>query len=363
VRVLVLNCGSSSVKYQLVDADSRERVAGGIAEEVADHAAALRSILDELGDRRIDAVGHRVVHGGEVFSAPTLIDDEVVETIRRLVPLAPLHNPANLLGIEAALAVRPDVPNVAVFDTAFHRTMPPHAFRYAVPDAWYREYGVRRFGFHGTSHQYVAGEAAALLGRPLDELDLITAHLGNGASMTAVHHGRSIDTSMGLSPLEGLVMGTRSGDIDPTAVPHVAAGSGRDMADVHEELNRASGLRGLCGDSDMRRIEERVATGDDAAELALEVFCYRVRKYVGAYLAALGGCDAIVFTGGIGEHSVAVRKRSLAGLDRLGIRVDGSRNGAHGPRVSPDGAPVAVLVIPTDEEAAIARQTAAVVEG
>ena len=296
------------------------------------------------------------------FPEPTLIDDEVVATIRSLIPLAPLHNPANLLGIEAARRLRPDVPQVAVFDTAFHRTMPPTAYRYAVPTEWYTELGVRRFGFHGTSHEYVAREAARLLGRPVEELDLIVAHLGNGASMTAVHRGRSIDTSMGLSPLEGLVMGTRSGDVDPTVITHVAAAAGCPLSDVADALNRESGLRGLCGSSDMREVEIRAAGGDEAAELALDVFCYRVRKYVGAYLAALGRCDAVVFTGGIGEHSATVRARSLDGLDALGISIDQEHNGSAGPVISAAGSAISVLVVPTDEEGAIARHVAAVVD-
>jgi acetate kinase len=250
---------------------------------------------------------------------------------------------------------------VAVFDTAFHRTLPPAAFRYAVPESWYAELGVRRYGFHGTSHQYVARRAAELLGRPLDEVDLITAHLGNGASMTAVARGRSVETSMGLSPLEGLVMGTRSGDVDPAVVAHVAGASGRDPLDVIGDLNRGSGLRGLAGSSDMREILERCGHGDEQAQLAFDVFCHRVRKYVGAYLAVLGRCDAIVFTGGIGEHSAQVRAASLSGLDGLGIVIDPERNDRHERVISPDGSGVAVLVVPTDEELEIARQTADIV--
>jgi acetate kinase len=354
----VLNTGSSSVKYQLIDTSSGQRLAGGVIEEVADHGEALASIGEELADVTVDAVGHRVVHGGERFSEPTLIDDAVVDAVRDLVPLAPLHNPANLLGIEQARRRWPDVPHVAVFDTAFHRTLPPAAFRYAVPESWYSELGVRRYGFHGTSHQYVARRAAELLGRPLDEVDLITAHLGNGASMTAVARGRSVETSMGLTPLEGLVMGTRSGDIDPAVIAHVSRATGRDPLDVIAELNRASGLRGLSGSSDMREVLDRCDRGDAAAQLAFDVFCHRIRTYVGAYLAVLGGCDAIVFTGGIGEHSARVRAGALVGLARLGIVIDPERNRSHGPVISSDRASVAVLVVPTDEEGEIARQTA-----
>jgi acetate kinase len=363
LRVLVLNTGSSSVKYQLIETSTERRLAGGVVEEVADHAAALAAIGEELsatiGADGVDAVGHRVVHGGERFSEPTLIDDAVEAAVRDLVPLAPLHNPANLLGIEHARQRWPDVPHVAVFDSAFHRTLPPAAFRYAVPESWYADHGVRRYGFHGTSHQYVARRAAELLGRPLDEVDLITAHLGNGASMTAVARGRSVETSMGLTPLEGLVMGTRSGDIDPAVVGHISRITERDPLDVIGELDHASGLSGLGGSSDMREILDRCDRGDTRAQLAFEVFCHRIRKYVGAYLAVLGRCDAIVFTGGIGEHSAQVRAAALSGLGGLGITVDPTRNDAHQPMISEDGASIAVLVVPTDEEGEIARQTAA----
>ena len=367
--VLVLNAGSSSVKYQLVDSDTGERLAGGIVEEVVDHAAALRDVVAEVErlGRPIEAIGHRVVHGGDVFSEPARIDDDVVEVIRDLVPLAPLHNPANLAGIEAARATWPTLAQVAVFDTAFHRTLPPAAYRYAVPASWYEQHGVRRYGFHGTSHDYVSTRAADVLGRPRDELDLIVAHLGNGASITAVEHGRSVETSMGLSPLEGLVMGTRSGDIDPAIIGHVAAASGQSEADVLAELNRSSGLLGLCGESDMREITTRIAAGPSAdaavADLALDVFCHRIRKYVGAYVAVLGGCDALVFTAGIGEHSVLVRTRVCAGLGVFGIVLDDDRNERSELVISSDDASTAVLVVPTDEEHAIAEQTAHVVAG
>ena len=255
--VLVLNTGSSSVKYELIDPTTGERHGGGMVEEVVDHEAALASVVAGLAGLTVDAVGHRVVHGGEAFSAPTIIDDDMLDTLRSLVPLAPLHNPANITGIETARRLWPDVPQVAVFDTAFHRTLPVHAYRYAVPADWYERHGVRRYGFHGTSHAYVAGRAAEVLGREL--FDGIVAHLGNGASITAVSGGRSVDTSMGLSPLEGLVMGTRSGDVDPTVVTHVAAATGRPIEDVFDDLNNTSGLRGLCGVSDMREITARAA--------------------------------------------------------------------------------------------------------
>lgn len=363
MQVLVLNTGSSSIKYQVIDSATGERVTGGAAEEVADHAAALDLILAQLGEIVVDAVGHRVVHGGEAFTTPTLVDDRVLATLRSLVPLAPLHNPANITGIEVAGRLWPDVPQVAVFDTAFHRTLPPHAHRYAVPEEWYERHGVRRYGFHGTSHEYVAGRAATLLGRPLAELDLIVAHLGNGASMAAIADGRSVDTSMGLSPLEGLVMGSRSGDVDPTVISHVAAASGRAFDDVAADLSRTSGLKGLCGESDMRSVMARADAGDDRARLAVAVFTYRIKKYVGAYLAVLGRCDALVFTGGIGQHSAAVRVGACDGLEGLGIILDRRRNEGHEVRVSTDDSPVAVLVVPTDEERAIAEQTAATVNG
>ncbi len=361
--VLVLNAGSSSVKFQVIESSTGERVAGGIVEEVVDHVAALRDVVAEVDrlDRPIEAIGHRVVHGGEAISEPTLIDDALVDVIRRLVPLAPLHNPANLAGIEAARAMWPMLAQVAVFDTAFHRTLAPAAYRYAVPTSWYEQYGVRRYGFHGTSHDAVSAGAADVLGRPRDELDLIVAHLGNGASITAVQRGRSVETSMGLSPLEGLVMGTRSGDIDPAIIGHVAAAGGRSEADVLAELNRSSGLFGLCGESDMRTITECITAGDPVADLALDVFCHRIRKYVGAYVAVLGRCDALVFTAGIGEHSALVRSRVCAGLEVFGIALDDDRNDRSEVVISTDDAACAVLVVPTDEERAIAEQTARVV--
>ncbi len=364
MRVLVLNSGSSSVKYQLVDSDTGERHTAGIVEEVVDHALALREVVaavERLGEP-VEAIGHRVVHGGDVFSEPVRIDDHVVRVVRELIPLAPLHNPANLAGIEAARTTWPTVPQAAVFDTAFHRTLPPAAYRYAVPASWYEDHGVRRYGFHGTSHDDVSARAADVLGRPRHELDLIVAHLGNGASITAVQHGRSVETSMGLSPLEGLVMGTRSGDVDPAVIGHVAAATERSEADVLADLNRSSGLLGLCGDSDVRRIEARIGAGDPVADLALDVFCHRIRKYVGAYVAVLGGCDALVFTAGIGEHSALVRGRVCAGLEVFGMALDDERNQRSATVISRDGAKTAVLVVPTDEERAIARRTAGVVE-
>ena len=362
MAVLVLNSGSSSVKYQLIDATDGTRLAGGLVEEVDDHEQALTEVIGQLGDAPVDAIGHRVVHGGERFVAPTLIDDSVVDAIESLVPLAPLHNPANLAGIRAARRTWPDLAQVAVFDTSFHRTLPAYAYRYAVPREWFDDYGVRRYGFHGTSYDYVSERAADTLGRPRSELDLIVAHLGNGASMAAIDHGRCVETSMGLTPLEGLVMGTRSGDIDPAVTGHVARVSGRSEADVSADLVRRSGLVGLCGDSDMRTVTERARAGDDDAELALDVFCHRIVKYVGAYVAVLGGCDALVFTAGIGEHSAEVRRRVCGRLGAFGVELDDAANDRHEPVITTPGSGLTVMVVPTDEEHAIAEQTTRVVK-
>jgi acetate kinase len=303
------------------------------------------------------AVAHRVVHGGERFSAPVLINDSVLAAIQDLSVLAPLHNPVNAVGIEVARRALPELPHVAVFDTAFHATLPPRAFTYAVPHDW----AVRRYGFHGTSHAYVSRAAARMLSRPPQAIDCIVLHLGNGASATAVRAGRSIDTSMGLTPLEGLVMGTRSGDVDPALVAHVLRTRNLSVDEIDAVLNSRSGLLALAGDNDMREVHRRIAQGDAAAELALDIYCYRVRKYVGAYLAVLGGADAIAFTAGIGENDAIVRSRSLEGLDRLGIVLDDSLNASGGPVISAAESAVSVLVIPTDEELEMATQAAATV--
>jgi acetate kinase len=395
-QVLVLNSGSSSIKYRLFGADDRERAAGlverigeptgrashrvvvdGEVHEqvheapVADHEVGFAGIVDVLGRAGLAdglaAIGHRVVHGGEEFHEPTVIDGEVLERIRALVPLAPLHNPANLTGIEVARRLRPEVPQVAVFDTAFHRTLPEAASRYAVPEEYVRDHGVRRYGFHGTSHTYVAKRAAEHLGRPLEELAMVTLHLGNGASATAIDGGRSVETSMGLSPLEGLVMGTRSGDIDPAAIFHLIRRAGLSADEVETVLNRRSGLLGLCGDNDLRAVGERAAAGDPVAELALEIYCHRIRKYLGAYAAVLGRLDAVVFTAGVGENSVVVRERVCARLGVLGVELDEVRNRGGSPAGSPtgvrsigrEGGRVAILVVATDEEREIADQTRA----
>ena len=393
--VLVINTGSSSIKYRLLevgaDGGGRELASGlvdriGVAgsrlvhcipdapdlvvvEPIADHEAALRRVLDAFAlsgglPADLAAIGHRVVHGGERFSDPTLVDDAVLAAIHGLAPLAPLHNPANAQGIEVARTLYPHLAQVAVFDTAFNRTMPSRAYRYALPRDVTDRYGIRRFGFHGTSHGYVSRRAAAHLGRPLGDLDLITLHLGNGASAAAVAGGRCIDTSMGLTPLQGLVMGTRCGDIDPAIVFHLHREAGMGFVEIEDLLTRRSGLTGLAGVGDLREVHGRAATGDADAAEAVDVFCYRIRGYVGAYAAALGRVDAIVFTAGIGENDPEVRARVCAGLEGFGVHLDPDANRAAGGgerTVSRSDSRVAVLVVPTDEELEIARQALAVV--
>ena len=338
---------------------------GGLVERIGepggdapDHASAVERVLDRLRGKQIGAVGHRVVHGGARFVTPVLVDDAVLAELRELSALAPLHNPPSTAGIEGARRALPDAPQVAVFDTAFHATLPEAAATYAIDRKVAEAYGIRRYGFHGISVQFVAGRAATVLGRPLVELNLVVLHLGNGASATAVAGGRSVETSMGLTPLEGLVMGTRCGDLDPAVTFHLAR-AGLEMAEIEDLYQHRSGLSGLCGDNDMRQVVARATAGEPAAGLALDVYCHRIRKYVGAYHAVLGRLDAIVFTAGVGEHSAVVRARSLAGLDPFGIAVDPGRNAAGEPVISPDGARVAVCVVPTDEERAIAEEVRA----
>lgn len=391
--VLVLNSGSSSLKYQLVDAGSGDALASGIVERVgeaasgvrhevqgvrtertlavADHAAALEVVLrlfDELGpplaDAGIVAVGHRVVHGGTRFTEAVLIDDRVEQDVLELSPLAPLHNPANLTGIRVGRRLLPDVPHVAVFDTAFFATLPDAAATYALDAEVARTHQVRRYGAHGTSHRYVSREVASFLGRDVAELNQIVLHLGNGASASAVRGGGAIDTSMGLTPLEGLVMGTRTGDIDPAVVFHLHRNAGMSVDEIDDLLNRRSGVKGLAGVSDMRELRALVDAGDEAARLALDVYLLRLRKYVGAYHAELGRLDVITFTAGIGENDGAIRAGALAGLEGWGIEVDAERNAIRSsqPRViSPDGARVTVLVVPTNEELEITRQALAAI--
>jgi len=388
MAILVLNAGSSSLKVAVIDPASGVRRLTAVAERLGTSAAtvrlgreaeqpliesttdgALQVIAPHLfgHDLRLHGVGHRVVHGGEHFTRATLIDEQVIAHIADSARFAPLHNPANLAGIAAARRLLPQLLQVAVFDTAFHQTMPEVAWRYAVPESWYREHGVRRYGFHGTSHRYVAARAADLLGRPLSELKLVTAHLGNGCSATAIDGGRSVDTTMGFTPLEGLVMGTRSGDLDPGILPHIAAATGQDIAALTRVLNRDSGLLGLSGlSNDLRTVQEAAAAGHVGAELALAVFCYRLAKSIAALTVALGRLDALIFTGGIGEHSSVVRSRTLARLGFLGLVEDPAANAAHGPdhgRITQVTAPGAAqaLVVPTDEELLIARDTAALI--
>ena len=370
-QIFVVNSGSSSIKYQLIDLDTELPVLGGLVErigepgsDVADHTAGIERVLALLGsDHDITAVGHRVVHGGSRFTTATVIDDAVERGINELAALAPLHNPANLAGIRAARAALPNVPHVAVFDTAFHSTLPEAAFTYAIDAALAAEHGIRRYGFHGTSHKYVSEQVAQFLGRPLASLKTIVLHLGNGASMAAIDGGVSIETSMGMTPLEGLVMGTRSGDLDAAALIHLHRQAGLDFDQLDALLNRKSGLLGLTGSGDMRDVQLRAAAGDAVAVAALAVYRHRIRRYLGAYLVHLGGLDAIAFTAGVGENVANLREEILAGLEFLGIAVDKTANRAasrSNRMISTAGSPVAVLVIATNEELEIARQAAAV---
>lgn len=367
--ILVINSGSSSLKYQVRNTDTHEILVKGLIDrigeaEVPDHRAALLRLSEEVGPvlhgKTIEAVGHRVVHGGERFSQPVLVDNEITRAIERLSPLAPLHNPASAMGIRAVAERYPGVPQVAVFDTAFHRTLPPRAWRYAIPQPLYRRYGIRRYGFHGTSCAYVSELAAEFLDVPLDEFNAVVAHLGNGASVTALQNGRSIDTSMGFTPLAGLVMGTRSGDIDPSILVFLAR-EGYSADDIDTLLNRESGLLALSGVADMREITAAAEAGDQQSELALEVSAYRLAKYIGAYHVAVGGARAIIFTAGIGENDGAFRARVVALLGALNVRLDDAANNLRSNEVrrisSPDSA-IDVLVVPTDEEEAIAEATA-----
>lgn len=356
----IVNSGSSSIKWELIDTESGESLRGGLIERVTDHVSAMRGVLEELGGEHPAVIGHRVVHGGSVFIAATLVTDEVEAAIEELSALAPLHNPANLAGIRAARAAFPGVPNVAVFDTAFHQTLAPEAYTYALDVGVAREHGIRRYGFHGTSYQYVSKASADLLGNPAAKL--IVFHLGNGASVAAIDAGRSVETSMGMTPLEGLVMGTRSGDIDAGILFHLGR-SGATLDELDTLLNRRSGLLGFAGTGDMRDVQGKAAAGDTDAQLALDVYNHRLRHYLGAYFALLGGADAIVFTAGVGENSSATRAAVVKGMTGLGIELDESLNAERstGARVvSSAASPVAVLVVPTNEELEIARQAVAV---
>lgn len=392
LKVLVLNSGSSSIKFELFEMPSEKREARGLLEKigeeqskltynigdskkvidqkVADHGQGLRLIIDALTDgnngglkdiSEIGAVGHRVVHGGEAFSKTVLIDDKVQKAVEDHIQLAPLHNPPNLLGIKVARELLPKVPQVAVFDTAFHQTMPATAYTYAIPYDLYETLRVRRYGFHGTSHRYVAARAAKMLGRKLEETNLITAHLGNGASMAAIRDGKSIDTTMGLTPLEGLIMGTRSGDMDPAIIPFLARVKDMPVAQIDNLLNKKSGILGISGlSNDMRTIEQAAQEGNERAALALDMYCYRIKKYVGAYTAAIGHVHALVFTAGVGENSDVVRERVVSNLGSIGYELDVEKNrGARGKEidVATKDSRVRILVIPTNEELMIAQDT------
>ena len=378
--VLVLNAGSSSLKYSVLRFDPAQpcaggvRIAKGIVEqisegEVDDHVQAFDIVSGELdkmlGGRTVDAVGHRVVHGGERFTGPALIDNEIIRAIEQLNELAPLHNPPGVQCLRAATQAWPKAPQVAVFDTSFHRTLPEHAWRYALPDELYRRYGIRRYGFHGTSVQYVGQRAAELLGVPWEKFDGVIAHLGNGASVTAVNHGRSVDTSMGFTPLEGLVMGTRSGDVDPGVLVFLLR-KGYDADGLDSLLNRHSGFKALAGHNDMRAITEAAAAGNEEAELALETAAHRLARYIGGFHVACGGAQAVVLTGGVGENSAPFRARLLAKLGPLGISLDAAANEEstgleEGRTISTPDSAIPVLVVPTDEDHAIAEATVTVV--
>lgn len=393
MKVLVINCGSSSLKYQLIDSRSEEVLAAGLCERIGidgrmthtpssgntvvkndplpDHGAAIQAVLSALTDKahgvisslgEIGAVGHRLVHGGEKFAASVIISDEVIAEVEACNDLAPLHNPANLIGVRACRQIMPDVPMVGVFDTAFHQTMPPKAYLYGIPHQYYQEHKVRRYGFHGTSHNYVSQRVHHLAELDPDNSRVIVCHLGNGASVTAVKNGKSVDTSMGLTPLEGLIMGTRSGDLDPGVIEYIAKKEHMTLEEVLKVLNKESGVLGLSGvSSDFRDLTEAMEQGNEQAAVAVEAFCYRVAKHIGAYTAALNGVDAIVFTAGIGENAAHIRSMICDYLGFLGITIDEEKNVVRGKEteISTPDSKVAVFVIPTNEELAIARETAA----
>lgn len=393
MKVLVLNCGSSSLKYQLVDMDNEPVLCKGLVERIGiegsilkhekdgmegkhiveepmkDHKDAIGHVLSAVADSKvgavkemseIDAVGHRIVHGGEKFASSAVLTNEVIAAIKDCSDLAPLHNPANLMGVEACKAILPDVPMVAVFDTAFHQTMPKKSFMYGLPHELYTKHGVRRYGFHGTSHLYVSQKAAEMLGKKPEEVKIITCHLGNGASITAVDGGKSVDTSMGLTPLEGLIMGTRCGDIDPAIIPFVMKKEGLDADGVDKLMNKESGVYGMTGiSSDFRDIEDAAAEGNELAINALDAYAQRVKKYIGAYAAEMNGVDAIVFTAGLGENGISMREKICADMDFMGIKLDAEKNNVRGKDrvISADDSKVKVLLIPTNEELMIARDT------
>ncbi|MCP3025390.1 acetate kinase [Halobacillus sp. A5] len=388
-NILAINAGSSSLKFQLIEMPEETVVTKGLVERIGiqdsvftiefngakdktvtdidDHAVAVKMLLDKLTAHgiiesldEIDGVGHRVVHGGERFSDSVLITDEVIKEIQDVSDLAPLHNPANLTGISAFREVLPTVPHVAVFDTAFHQTMPEQSYLYSLPYEYYEEYGIRKYGFHGTSHKYVSERAAEMLGRPLEQLRLLSCHLGNGASIAAIEGGKSIDTSMGFTPLAGVTMGTRSGNIDPALIPFIMEKTGKSAQEVMNVLNKESGMLALSGfSSDLRDIEEKAKEGDERAELALEVFAARIHKYIGSYASRMHGIDGIIFTAGVGENSTSIRERVLKGLEFMGVYWDPALNQVRGKEafVNYPHSPVKVMIIPTNEEVMIARDT------
>lgn len=396
MNILVINCGSSSLKYQLIDMEEKKVMAKGLAERIgieggrvkyeaagkdeivieeklADHKAALKIVLDSLQHAEygavksldeIDAVGHRVVHGGEAFAQSVIIDAKVMKAINDNVEIAPLHNPPNIIGIEACKEIMGDVPMVAVFDTAFHQSIPALNYIYALPYEYYEKYKVRRYGFHGTSHQYITERAADMLGKKLDEVNLITCHLGNGSSISAVVGGKCYDTTMGFTPLEGLAMGTRTGDMDPAIVPFIMDKENLSTEEMSNVMNKKSGVLGISGvSSDFRDLEEAAEKGNDRAQLALDIFENRVRKYIGAYLTEMDHCDGIIFTAGVGENSITTRERVIKGLTSLGVKIDDDKNNMRGKEavISTDDSSIPVLVIPTNEELKIAMETAKLV--
>lgn len=394
MKVLVLNCGSSSIKYQFIETDTETALAKGIVDrigmsgavlshsrhdgdsikiagEILDHQMAIEYVIAILLSKNhgvitdikeIDAVGHRVVHGGESFTGSVLINDEVIKVLQDNIELAPLHNPPNIKGIQAVTRLLPDTPQVGVFDTAFHSKMPPHAFLYGIPFELYKKYKIRRYGFHGTSHLYVSQKAAELIGKDVSQLKMITAHLGNGCSMAAVDRGVSVDTTMGFTPLEGLLMGTRSGDLDPSLILYIMGKEGLSLNEAGTLLNKHSGMIGISGESsDMREILASVKDQQKRAIYAFEIFCYRIKKYIGAYCAAMGGLDALVFTGGIGENSAEVRAQVCKNLEYLGIKLDLLRNENKETVISDNSSKVKVFRIPTNEELVIAMDTAKIV--
>ncbi len=398
MNILVINCGSSSLKFQLIDAETEKQIAKGLCERIGiegsqlvyqpaggdkeetvtpmpDHTKAIELVLNALTNEKtgvvksldeIGAVGHRIVHGGEKFASSTIITDEVIETIKACNDLAPLHNPANLIGIDACKKLMPNTPMVGVFDTAFHQTMPKEAYLYGLPYEYYEKYQVRRYGFHGTSHSYVSKRAAELLGKNYEDMKIIVCHLGNGASISAVKNGKCVDTSMGLTPLEGLIMGTRSGDIDPAIIEYLAHKENKSIDEIMTVLNKKSGVLGLSDNlsSDFRDLEKSYVAGEDRGLRTIQTFAYRVAKYIGAYTAAMNGVDVICFTAGVGENSPLVRKLACERLGYLGIALDQEKNNKRGEEleVSTPDSGVKVLVVPTNEELAIARETAALVK-